>query len=170
LGRLHIGQNAPVSGLQVVARLGALAATLALMSCSSSQADGAQSSTTVSRSLMAESTTFEDCYTGTQAELNQCAARELDYYEALLGDVFDDVRHRADPAEQRMLDDTHEQWRSYRDQFCESYLQREGSIQPLNSAACKVDLTMQRGVALCRWENPNVADESAESCASTFKG
>jgi uncharacterized protein YecT (DUF1311 family) len=154
-----------------VACISAAAATVALMGCSSSGADGAKSTpTTESLALMAETTTFEDCYTGTQAELNECAARELDHYESLLGDVFNDVRQRAEPSEQTMLDDTQQQWQVYRNEFCESYLRRDGSIQPLNALSCKVDLTMQRGLALCRWANPNLPDESAQSCASSFEG
>jgi uncharacterized protein YecT (DUF1311 family) len=160
-----------MSRVLTIARVSAVAAMLALMGCSSSHADGAKPTpTTASRALMAETTTFEDCYTGTQAELNECAAQELDHYEALLGDVFDDVRQRAEPPEQTMLDDTQQQWQSYRDEFCESYLRRDGSIQPLNALSCKVDLTMQRGLALCRWANPNAPDESAQSCASSFEG
>ena len=90
---------------------------------------------------------------------------DLERAETLLVNVFDDVHQRAALSDQSMLDHTQARWKSDRDVFCEAIGERAGTIQALNVLDCKAQMTHERTIDLCRWDNPNgIAEESPMTC------
>lgn len=112
---------------------------------------------------------LHDC-TGTQQELNTCAAEELEQVGAALDAVLADVRSFVSTARQRALDDSQQQWISYRDTLCEAHALEDGSIQTLNVLTCRIDLTHQRAVDVCTWALPNAELDAVVAPPETCRG
>jgi uncharacterized protein YecT (DUF1311 family) len=156
---------------RILTRTAVLAAALLVTACAGG-GGGGDGADTRAGAPMDATAVFSACATGAQVELNQCAAAERSRLETVLADVVAAVAagHHEQAA---VIAETQAQWLNYRDSFCDSYIDRGGSIQPMNAAACDAELTLERIRALCTWDNPNVGMDSEytlEPCLDVFRG
>jgi uncharacterized protein YecT (DUF1311 family) len=86
----------------------------------------------------------------TQAEMNRCAGAELRRTDSRLNHAYDQLMKDLEPVRRAKLQKAERAWIAYRDAHCD-YVGSEsegGSIQPLEIATCKTQLTKSRIVQL----------------------
>jgi uncharacterized protein YecT (DUF1311 family) len=82
----------------------------------------------------------------TQAEMNRCAGEELRRNDAQLNVAYSRLLKKLDPNRRAKLQKAERAWVAFRDAQCdyEGSESEGGSIQPLEIAACKTELTKAR--------------------------
>jgi len=86
----------------------------------------------------------------TQSEMNRCAGEELRRTDAQLNAAYARLLKKLDANRRTKLQKAERAWIAYRDAQCayEGSASEGGSIQPLEIAACKTELTKARMVQL----------------------
>ncbi len=86
----------------------------------------------------------------TQADMNDCVAREYKKHDAAMNDIYQQlVAKLKDPKQRAMLVDAERAWIAYRDKLCafQSSGTAGGTIHPLIETAClDVDQCAQGGI------------------------
>src|ERR1043165_5900900 len=82
----------------------------------------------------------------TQVEMNRCAAAELRRADVRLNAAYDQLLKKLDTNRRAKLQKAERAWIAFRDAQCdyEGSESEGGSIQPLEIAACKTELTKAR--------------------------
>lgn len=107
------------------------------------------------RSASPAPSAVESCAGTTTREIEACAGAENLRESTNLDAVLSQVRARESPSKQAALDESQRQWAAYVATFCSAHTSDGGSLDPVDEASCKAELTHQRAVDVCNWFMPN---------------
>lgn len=114
--------------------------------------------------LLSAAALANDCdNAGTQAEMNQCAANQLQAADGKLNQVYNSAMARAPLATKALLKNAQLQWIALRDADCELIASgtEGGTLQPTVRSQCLMDKTVERTAWL---ESLLTCEEGDVSC------